>query len=324
MEAAADEATAAEDAELAESLADVTGTPGWVGDDIAATLRAALVHVEGAMSAVQGTIDAAMAPIEQAVTTAEAGLDLAMAPMRLVTGTIGHASAAISGFAGRGAAMLGTPELALSLVRSRLRFGFGSWSGRGTGAVPSVLSGGGVSVPLRATMAKQTLDAGLSAWSRPTDAAPVDVSGLTGTTPARQAAEQGKAAVTQATRRAALVEAARAAPHVEWPSADGARASRDRLADALDGAILDAPDRLYGPLVKLRAAVIRAIDTRAAALPALATWTPAETEPALVTAARLYGDRPIDVLAAAEELASRNGIVHPLFVPGGQPLEVLR
>ncbi len=57
---------------------------------------------------------------------------------------------------------------------------------------------------------------------------------------------------------------------------------------------------------------------RGADLARIVSSTPARTEPALLIAHRLYGDA-----SRADEIIARNKIAHPLFVPGGTPLEVL-
>jgi len=64
--------------------------------------------------------------------------------------------------------------------------------------------------------------------------------------------------------------------------------------------------------------VIQDVTARGGSLAHLYAYTPAQTEPALVIAQRLYGDP-----TRAGEIVARNAVIHPLFVPGGQALEVL-
>jgi prophage DNA circulation protein len=99
---------------------------------------------------------------------------------------------------------------------------------------------------------------------------------------------------------------------------DTAIGVRDQLTDVIDMLSLTADDQLYPVLMDLRASVVRDINTRVAALPALVTFVPARTLPSLVLAYRLYGDATRDA-----EIVARNDLVYPGFAQGGAPLEVL-
>ena len=107
-------------------------------------------------------------------------------------------------------------------------------------------------------------------------------------------------------------------PFVSYPDAI---AARDQLIDRLDRVAETASDRLFVALQDLRVAVTRDIEARGADLARIARYTPGEVLPALVIAHRLYG--PLEVVARAEEIVSRNRIEHPGFVRGGVPIEVL-
>jgi prophage DNA circulation protein len=143
------------------------------------------------------------------------------------------------------------------------------------------------------------------------------------TTATRRRQRELQQTLTDTFARVALVAAARAVPDMTWSSADEATVARDIIAGALDQAQLSAPDVLYPPLTLLRAAVIRDVTARAAALAPLSTARVAQTRPALAIAQDLYGDAPAAVPALADDIAARNRIRHPLFVPGGRDLEVL-
>lgn len=138
------------------------------------------------------------------------------------------------------------------------------------------------------------------------------------TTPARRRQAQNQGALTGLVRRNAIAEAARTSASIEYSSYDEAIGVRDRLADAIDAEALTAPDDVYAALIDLRAAVVTDITVRGADLARIVKHTPPRTESALVIAYRLYGD-----VSRAEEIIARNKIAHPLFVPGGLPLEVL-
>lgn len=139
-------------------------------------------------------------------------------------------------------------------------------------------------------------------------------------TPARVAQEGNRQAVNNLVSRVAVIEAARAAANSDYDNRDQALEVRDSIADAIDEQSLTASDTVYNALVNLRAAMVQDINTRAADLNQLVSYTPRQTLPALVVAYSLYGDARRD-----EEIVTRNQalIRHPGFVPGGQALEVL-
>ncbi|MCP1375396.1 DNA circularization protein [Dyella lutea] len=97
-----------------------------------------------------------------------------------------------------------------------------------------------------------------------------------------------------------------------------ATAVRDEITAAIDTLSLTADDQLYPVLMDLRAATVRDINTRVAALPALVTFVPARTLPSIVLAYRLYDDATRDA-----EIVARNDLVYPGFAQGGAALEVL-
>jgi prophage DNA circulation protein len=139
------------------------------------------------------------------------------------------------------------------------------------------------------------------------------------TTASRVQDGKNAAALCSVVRVQALGEASQAAVAFPWTDSDSAAAARDALDALIDAESLTQTD---GPtvqaLVALRLALIREMNTIAAQLPPLLTFTPAASIPAVVLAYRLYGDP-----SWAEDIVARNNIVHPLFVPGGQPLEIL-
>lgn len=137
------------------------------------------------------------------------------------------------------------------------------------------------------------------------------------TTPSRIQQAQNRDAMNALVRRTAIAEAARTSSTVEYDSYNDAVRVQEAIVDAIDTETLEASDDVYNALVDLRAAVVKDISTRSADLAHIVQYTPLRTEPALVIAHRLYGDA-----SRAEEIIARNKIKHPLFVPGGIPLEV--
>gem|GEM_PF-3795313 len=137
----------------------------------------------------------------------------------------------------------------------------------------------------------------------------------------QQAANQ--AALFAVIARCAVVEAVRSSIYLPFASADESVAVRDTLYDALDTLMLDAPDGVYAALHDLRSAMVRDITARGADLARLSKITLPGSVPALVLSYKLYGSG-----AYAEELIGSNQaaatVMHPLFMPGGSPLEVRR
>ena len=138
------------------------------------------------------------------------------------------------------------------------------------------------------------------------------------TTPSRRVVATNQVELVRLVRVTAVSEGARAASAVAFASYPDAIAARDDLLDVIDTTLEDAPDDLFTSLRMLRAAVVRDAAARDADLARVTAYTPRSTAPALVLAQRLYADAKRE-----GELITRNRLRHPLFVPGGQALEVL-
>ena len=156
------------------------------------------------------------------------------------------------------------------------------------------------------------------------------------TTPARTQQATNQMAMASLVRRGALIEAARTASQISFPTYDQAVATRDDLAARLDdeaAGIVPAPtgngepatttvevsDPVYQALTALRIALVRDITERAIDAPRVSSATLPATMPALVAAHRIYGDATRE-----SDLLERNTIIrHPGFVPGGRALEII-
>lgn len=119
-------------------------------------------------------------------------------------------------------------------------------------------------------------------------------------------------------QRDAVVESATAGVGVTFNTNTEAKAICDVLLELIDEVQIEASDTVYQQLVNVQAAIVTQFDAIApsATLDQVAVT---HTLPALVLAHRLYADA-----TTADDLISRNHLVHPLFVSAGTLLEVRR
>lgn len=153
---------------------------------------------------------------------------------------------------------------------------------------------------------------GLYGFSTEPDAVPI----------ATTQSELERAAHTQlqwTLRSSALASAAASLVQTQLASADEATEIADELAGYFDAVLVsELAETVRNVFASLKATTVLHFARVAQALPNLNSYTPAETVPALVLAYEIHGD------AARElEVVRRNKIRHPLFTPGGQPLEVV-
>jgi prophage DNA circulation protein len=138
-------------------------------------------------------------------------------------------------------------------------------------------------------------------------------------------------AIGDFTRQQALITQAELTRFADFESYDDAVTLRDTLSDKLDAEILAAgdvgADAVVTALANVRAAMVADLTARGASLRPLASVMPAQTIPALVLAYQLYGEERDRAgrlaLDRATDLVVRNRIRHPLFVAGGQQIEVI-
>ena len=142
------------------------------------------------------------------------------------------------------------------------------------------------------------------------------------TTARRQQQREAQQALSRLVQQLAAVECLLAAAAMTFDSYDQAVAVRSRICDALDGMAIAAgdagDDEAYEALGDMRLAAARDITARGGSLRRLASLTLQTSRPALVVAYSLYGDA-----SRADEVALRNGLMHPGFAPGGVELQVL-
>ncbi len=129
-------------------------------------------------------------------------------------------------------------------------------------------------------------------------------------TPTRRQTVQNNAAINALVRRALLAQAVGISSHVDATVQTAAHGVRDALCRALDLESLIADDGSYEALQAARRAVWTDLTTRASGGARLVDYTPTEVLPALVIAYDRYEDA-----GRAVELADRNNLIHPGFVP---------
>lgn len=119
--------------------------------------------------------------------------------------------------------------------------------------------------------------------------------------------------------QSAIVMAAGLISVIEYTSLDQAEEYRDAVVSQINGLLdRDLPVDLAAAFQDLRTSVIDYIDEQGANLYRLAEIILNESAPALVLSYRLYG-----TVEREQDIIDRNGIEHPGFVPGGEPIEVL-
>lgn len=137
--------------------------------------------------------------------------------------------------------------------------------------------------------------------------------------------EQSKVAVVQAEESVAAIAAARGDTATTpatglFQTRDDAIAVRDELTDALDVEMEDPATSTseYQDMARLRSELVRGVPSRELRLPSIASVTPPSTLPSVVLAYQVYEDAGRSI-----EIAERNRVRHPGFLPGGDPLQVI-
>lgn len=152
---------------------------------------------------------------------------------------------------------------------------------------------------------------------------------VAGTTPSRQRQSDNQAAFVHLYTAAASAELVRAASRTSFASYEDAALMRDRVSARLDELAMRAADAgkddRAAVFDRLRRAAVRDITQRGGTLARVHDLPIGATQPALRIANRLYGVGPGSggVEARAADIAARNGVRHPGFVPGGVTLRVL-
>lgn len=119
-------------------------------------------------------------------------------------------------------------------------------------------------------------------------------------------------------KQTAAGQAVRSAARVPWATLDDAVAARDRILAALETLELNAGDDSFQRIRALRSSLVGAVPPQNQDLPVLRVLRLPATLDSIVLAYRLYDDPE-----RSAEIADRNRIPHPGFLPAAVPLEVL-
>lgn len=142
--------------------------------------------------------------------------------------------------------------------------------------------------------------------------------------PSRVATANAATRLVDLVRQTGGLARARAASRIRFESSTGAAEVRDALAEELQGLAIAASAAgsldVSREIGRVRIAVVRDLDARAAKLPARVVFRTPRTIPALVISHQLYGtpDRAAEVTGR-----NRSATRHPGQIPSGSPLEVL-
>ncbi len=139
-----------------------------------------------------------------------------------------------------------------------------------------------------------------------------------GTTPNRVQEQTNFDAMQMLVQRLVVIQAASLAPEFPFESFEQATAYRSKLTDMLDEQAEIVSDDTFPALLQVRADLTNAVPGEAGDLPRLLKYTPPVTLPSLVLAHQLYGD-----VSKEQDLIARNRIRNPVYVVGGNELEVL-
>jgi|GEM_PF-6984976 len=133
-------------------------------------------------------------------------------------------------------------------------------------------------------------------------------------------------AISLLAKTAAMSSAAKAVAYAEFSSKEEAIDVRDSLLNTLSSLRATAGaqgwSKSYMSIGSLMATINNDINTGLGRLPDTVTIRNQAVRSSLALAYRLYGDTSSSVIEKASDLVSRNGIIHPAFVPA-EDLEVL-
>ena len=145
----------------------------------------------------------------------------------------------------------------------------------------------------------------------------LDLPDVPSTTAQRRIQKANQEALQHLVRDLAALELAARLPGRSFPSRTELRDAQRTVDALLEDVRADAADAVHRNVGELRTALVEHVRQAAEALPSVTTAEPATVLPALVVAWDLHDD-----VKRAEEIAARNRLPRPGFVPA-RPIEVL-
>lgn len=243
-----------------------------------------------------------------ALTSAAAAMDTASARISSVAGQVNAAASAIDEFTAAAEALMSAPEDLADDLAGVISASIGVAS---SGLTALRVAG---SAPLRlARFTDLCVRAALDVFAFADEFAAIGEGTPSG---AREA--ENRRAIVDATRIITMAEACRMITALPFESYTQATAARAQIVDAFDTALDSIGDGLFGPALDLQSAVVAHLDQVASALPDLRTYVTPRVISAYEVAHDFYGDG-----TRGDEVADRNGIGAPLFIPAGTSLELL-
>ena len=147
------------------------------------------------------------------------------------------------------------------------------------------------------------------------DAGP-GIEAVMGSTSHRDVQRRAQAKLVALVRELAAIESAARSAVAPFADRSALLDARDRTIDLIDSVGDGASDATYRAIVELRAALVEHLVERSPALARIVTTEELAGLPTLVASYRLYGD-----IDRAGDIAARNALTRPGFIPGG-PVEV--
>lgn len=138
-------------------------------------------------------------------------------------------------------------------------------------------------------------------------------------TPSRQQQAITQAQILDLVQGSIVIASGLASSQVEYRDREQAADVQDAFEEALERVELKASDAIYEALQQVKVDMVADLSGRGAGLPSVTRVMPERTLPTLVHAYRLYQDA-----TRADQLAARNNLENPLFVPAKAWMEVVQ
>lgn len=134
-----------------------------------------------------------------------------------------------------------------------------------------------------------------------------------------QKENSNKTAVKELVELIAVAEQARAVQSKEYLSFNEAIKARSDFVSIIDGKLENSNDDIFNSLRNIKSEIINSVPPSNQNLPRINYIELTQRENALLTSYRLYGTKDRDI-----EIAARNNLRHPGFIPARETIEILQ